>query len=191
MFYISVISLCWLALLIINPLKFSPFMIKNWYKFGAVPINLILKIDNLNWPISFAYMTILLSYLLTSVVHLQGNTSLYSWIQITVIIIVGWVVILADDYWTVLIAWIVLDFIEFLIGFRYKSINPDFFFKHFLWKLIGSMLLVYAISTSFLVNPFILFEKRVEGVGIILLAAVFLHSGILTFSFGNNKKNKN
>ena len=180
MVFILTTMLVWLLLFIIQPEKISPLVVKNWIKIGSTPVDLILEMNDLNWPISISYFTILISFLLTSIVHLQGNKSLYAWVEMTILVFSGWLVILAGDYWSILITWTLIDFVELLFHLKYKMLDPDRFYLHFLGKFIGSMLLVYGISISFQVNPQSLFGNNIKGVGIVILLAAILHSGILS-----------
>jgi len=184
MVFILATSIVWLLLFIIQPDKISPLVVKNWIKIGSTPVDLTLEINSLNWPIGVSYFTILLSYLLTSIVRLRGNKSLYAWVEMTVLVVSGWLVLLARDYWSILIAWTLIDFVELLFHLRYKMLDPVRFYLHFLVKFIGSMLLVFGISRSFQVNPQSLFGNNIEGVGTVILLAAILHSGI----FSNTQK---
>ena len=172
-------SIVWLLLIIIQPEKISPFVVRNWIKIGSTPVDLIFEINNLNWPISVSYFTILVSYLLTSIVRLRSMKSLFAWVEMTVLVLSGWIILLAGDYWSILITWTLIDFVEILFYIRYKILNPDRFYLHFLSKFIGSMLLAFGISRSYQVNPRVLFGNNIEGVGAIILLAAILHSGIL------------
>lgn len=174
------ISLVWVALLIIQPDKISPLIIENWININASPINLLFQINNINWPISISYFSFLLAYLLSSIAHLKGINSLYDWVEIVVLIVSGWVFLLAGDYWSILIGWTLIDFVELIFHFRHKAFNSDSFYSHFLIKFFGSLLLIYGISRSYQVNPISLFEKDVEGIGLIVPLAAILHSGILS-----------
>jgi len=178
-------SIVWLLLIIIQPEKIQPFVVRNWIKIGSTPVDLTLEINDFNWPISVSYLTILVSYLLTSIVRLRGIKSLFTWVEMTVLVISGWLVLLAGDYWSILISWALIDIVEILFHIRYKMLDPDRFYLHFLSKFIGSMLLVFGISKSFQINPQGLFGNNVEGVGAIILLAAILHSGIL---FNSQKK---
>ena len=178
--FIILISLVWIVLLIIQPDKISPLIIENWINIDTSPINLLFQIKNSNWPISISYFSFLLAYLLSSIVHLNGSNSLYDWVEMVVLIISGWVFLLAGDYWAILIGWTLIDFVELIFHFRHKGLNSDSFYSHFLIKFFGSLLLIYGISRSYQVNPVRLFEKKVEGIGLILPLAAFLHSGILS-----------
>jgi len=180
MVFIITTSIVWLLLFVIQPDKISPLVVKNWIKIGSTPVDLTFEIDSLNWPISISYFTILLSYLLTSIVRLQGDKSLYIWVEMIVLALAGWLVLLAKDYWSILIAWTLIDFVELILHLKYKMLNPDKFYLHFLVKFIGSMLLVYGISRSFQVNPQSLFANNIEGVGTVILLAAILHSGIFS-----------
>ena len=175
-------SIVWLLLIIIQPERVSPFVVRNWIKIGSTPVDLMLEINDFNWPISVSYFTILVSYLLTSIVRLRSIKSLFAWVEMTVLVISGWLILLAGDYWSILITWTLIDFVEVLFYIRYKMLNPDRFYFHFLSKFIGSMLLVFGISRSFQVNPQGLFGNNIQGVGAIVLLAAILHSGIL-FNF--------
>jgi len=185
MIFIFTTSIVWLLLFIIQPDEISPLVVKNWIKIGSTPVDLTLEINSINWPISVSYFTILLSYLLTSIVRLRGNKSLYAWVEMTVLVISGWLVLLARDYWSILITWTLIDFVELIFHLRYKMLDPERFYFHFLVKFIGSMLLVFGISMSFQVNPQSLFENNIEGVGTVILLAAILHSGIF---FDTQKK---
>ncbi len=99
--FILVTLIVWLLLFIIQPDKISPIVVKNWIKIGSTPVDLTLEINSLNWPISVSYFSILLSYLLTSIVRLRGNKSLYAWVEMTVLVVSGWLVLLAGDYWSI------------------------------------------------------------------------------------------
>ena len=184
MVFILATSIVWLLLFIIQPDKISPLVVKNWIKIGSTPVDLTLEINSLNWPISVSYFSILLSYLLTSIVRLRGNKSLYAWVEMTVLVVSGWLVLLAGDYWSILITWTLIDFVELIFHLRYKILDPARFYLHFLVKFIGSMLLVFGISRSFQVNPQNLFGNNIEGVGTVILLAAILHSGI----FSNTQK---
>jgi hypothetical protein len=180
MVFIFTTSIVWLLMFIIQPDKISSLVVKNWIKIGSIPVDLTLEINSLNWPISVSYFTILLSYLLTSIVRLRGNKSLYAWVEMTVLVVSGWLVLLAGDYWSILIAWTLIDFVELIFHIRYKLLDPDRFYFHFLVKFIGSMLLVFGISRSFQVNPQSLFGNNIEGVGTVILSAAILHSGVFS-----------
>ena len=188
MVFILTALIVWLLLFFIQPDKISPLVVKNWIKIGSTPVDLTLKVNNMNWPISVSYFTILLSYSLTSIVRLRGNKSLYAWVEMTVLVISGWLVLLAGDYWSILITWTLIDFVELIFHLRYKMLDPVRFYFHFLVKFIGSMLLVFGISRSFQVNPQNLFDNNIEGVGTVILLAAILHSGI--FSNTQNKSSK-
>jgi len=125
-------SVVWLLLIIIQPEKISPFVVRNWIKIGSTPVDLILEINDLNWPISVSYFTILVSYLLTSIVRLRSIKSLFAWVEMTVLVLSGWIILLAGDYWSILITWTLIDFVEILFYIRYKMFNPDRFYLHFL-----------------------------------------------------------
>ncbi len=178
-------SIVWLLLIIIQPEKIQPFVVRNWIKIGSTPVDLTLEINDFNWPISVSYFTILVSYLLTSIVRLRGIKSLFTWVEMTVLVISGWLVLLAGDYWSILISWALIDIVEILFHIRYKMLDPDRFYLHFLSKFIGSMLLVFGISKSFQINPQGLFGNKVEGVGAFIMLAAILQSGIL---FNSQKK---
>jgi len=180
MVFIFITSMIWLLLFIVQPENISLLVVKNWIKIGLNPVDLTLQINGLNWPISVSYFTILVSTILTSIVRLRGNKSLYTWVEMTVLIISGWLVLISKDYWSILIAWTLIDFVELLFHLRYKILDPDRFYFHFLAKFIGSMLLVYGISRSFQVDPQGLFGNNIEGLGIVILLAAILHSGILS-----------
>ena len=109
MIFIFTTSIVWLLLFIIQPDEISPLVVKNWIKIGSTPVDLTLELNSTNWPISVSYFTILLSYLLTSIVRLRGNKSLYTWVEMTVLVISGWLVLLARDYWSILITWTLID----------------------------------------------------------------------------------
>jgi len=180
MVFIFSTLIVWVLMIVIKPDKISPFIVKNWIKIGSTPVDLTLEINDLNWPISVGYFTILISYLLTSIVNLRGNKSLYTWVEMTILIVSGWLVLLARNYWSILITWTLIDFVELIFYLRYKIVNPNRFYLHFLTKFIGSMLLVYGISMSFQVNPRNLFGNNFEGLGTVILLAAILHSGILS-----------
>ena len=184
MIFIFTTSIVWLLLFIIQPDEISPLIVKNWIKIGSTPVDLTLEINSINWPISISYFTILLSYLLTSIVRLRGNKSLYAWVEMTALVISGWLVLLTRDYWSILITWTLIDFVELIFHLRYKMLDPERFYFHFLVKFIGSMLLVFGISRSFQVNPQSLFGNNIEGVGTVILLAAILHSGV----FSNTQK---
>jgi hypothetical protein len=189
MVFILTNSIVWLLLFIIQPEKISPLVLKNWIKIGSTPVDLILELNNMNWPISVSYFTILVSYSLTSIARLRGNKSLYAWVEMAVLVLSGWLVILAGDYWSILITWTLIDFVELLFYLRYKILDPDGFYLHFLVKFIGSMLLIYGISRSFQENPQGLFRNNIEGVGTVILLAAILHSGILSNIQKKSSKN--
>jgi len=178
--FILTTSIVWLLLFIIQPDRISPLVMKNWIKIGSTPVDLTLEINSLNWPISVGYFTILLSYLLTSIVRLHGNKSLYTWVEMTVLALVGWLVLLARDYWSIFIAWTLIDFVELIFHLKYKMLDPEKFYLHFLVKFIGSMFLVFGISRSFQANPQSLFANKIEGVGTVILLAAILHSGVFS-----------
>jgi len=180
MVFIIITSIVWLLLFVIQPDEISPLAVKNWIKIGSTPVDLTFEINSLNWPISVSYFTILLSYLLTSIVRLRGDKSLYTWVEMTILALAGWIVLLASDYWSILIAWTLIDFVELIFHLRYKMLDPDKFYLHFLVKFIGTMLLVFGISRSFQVNPQSLFENNIEGVGTVILIAAILHSGVFS-----------
>ena len=184
MVFVFTTSIVWLLLFIIQPDEISPLVVRNWIKIGSTPVDLTLEINSINWPISVSYFTILLSYLLTSIVRLRGKKSLYAWVEMTVLVISGWLVLLARDYWSILITWTLIDFVELIFHLRYKMLDPERFYFHFLVKFIGSMLLVLGISMSFQVNPQSLFGNNIEGVGTVILFAAILHSGV----FSNTQK---
>jgi len=180
MVFIITTSIVWLLLFVIQPDKISPLVVKNWIKIGSTPVDLSFEINSLNWPLSVSYFTILFSYLLTSIVRLRGDKSLYAWVEMTILTLAGWLVLLASDYWSILIAWTLIDFVELIFHLRYKMLDPDKFYFHFLVKFIGSMLLVFGISRSFQVNPQSLFGNNIEGVGTVILLAAILHSGVFS-----------
>jgi len=187
---IVVVSLVWALAYIVLPGYGLPLVLQNWFGYSSSAINLKLTVDGSNWHISFIYFSILLSFLLTSIVHLEGNKSLFSWLETIILIVIGWISILARDYWSILISWTLIDFMDIFYYFRYKSLNTEKLLTHFLLKFIGSMLLVYAISTSFQVNPQQLFEKSFKGMGVIVLLAAIFHSGLLSDSFISRTGNK-
>jgi len=180
MVFIITTAIVWLLLFVIQPDKISPIVVKNWIKIGSTPVDLSFEINSLNWPISVSYFTILLSYYLTSIVRLRGDKSLYTWVEMTVLALAGWLVLLASDYWSILIAWTLIDFVELILHLKYKMLDSDKFYLHFLVKFIGSMLLVFGISRSFQVNPQSLFANNIEGVGTVILLAAILHSGVFS-----------
>jgi len=190
MVFFLVTSTIWLLLIIIQPEKISPFVVRNWIKIGSTPVDLMFEINDFNWPISVSYFTILVSYLLTSTVHLRSIKSLFVWVEMTVLVMSGWLTLLAGDYWSILITWALIDFVEILFYIKYKMLNHDRFYLHLLTKFFGSMLLVFGISRSFQVNPQGLFGNNIEGVGAIILFAAILHSGIL-FKFHKKSTKSN
>jgi hypothetical protein len=95
-------------------------------------------------------------------------------------VVCGWLILLAGDYWSLLIAWTLIDFVEIIFHIRYRILDPDRFFIHFLIKFIGSMLLVIGISRSTQANPSGLFKNNNEEVGLIILFSAILHSGVFS-----------
>jgi hypothetical protein len=179
--------LIWLILMITQPSKISPLVIENWVMIGDSPVNLIFQMNTSNWPISITLFSFLIAFLLTSITRVKGNHSLFEWVEISILIVSGWIVLMAGDYWSILIGWTLIDFVELIIHFHHKGLNPEKFYSHFLIKFLGSLILIFGISRSFQINPFELFEKKVEWIGILIPIAAFLHSGL--FSNYSEKSN--
>lgn len=180
MIFVFSTLIVWLLLVFIGVDNFSPLVVNNWMKIGSSPVNLKLEINSLNWPLVVSYIAILLSFVLTSIVRLRGNESVYTWVETTVLVVCGWLILLAGDYWSLLIAWTMIDFVEIIFHIRYKILDPDRFFIHFLTKFIGSMLLVIGISRSSQANPPSLFKNNIEGLELIILLSAILHSGVFS-----------
>ena len=178
-FVISILAV-WLFMVIVQPATISPLVLKNWIKIGSSPVNLTLEINDLNWPICVSYFAILLSYILTSIVRVRGNESVFTWVEMTILVVCGWLILLAGDYWSLLITWTLIDFVEMFFHIRYRILDPDRFFIHFLIKFIGSMLLVLGISRSFQANPQGLFKNNIAEIESIILLSAILHSGVFS-----------
>jgi hypothetical protein len=179
LFLVGSAVLIWLILLITQPNKISPWVIEDWIVIGGPPVSLNFQMNNSNWSLSVTYFSLLIAFLLTSVIHLRGSTSLYEWIEMGLLILSGWIVLMAHDYWSILIGWTLIDFVELIFHFRYKALTYKEFYSHFLFKFMGSLLLIFIISRSFQINPTELFAKKFDGIGLLIGLAAMLHSGIL------------
>jgi hypothetical protein len=171
--------LVWLILLFTQPSNISPWIIENWIEIGGSPVSLNFQINNSNWPISLTFFSLLIAFYLTSIIYLKGSASLYEWVEMGLLILSGWVVVMAQDYWAILIGWTLIDFVELIFHFHHKALTSKTFYSHFLIKFMGSLLLIFGISRSFQINPIVLFEKKVDGIGLLLPLAALLHSGVL------------
>jgi len=170
----------WLLLLVIPHDRINPFEINNWYQITDYQVGLRFHLDQSNWTIVFSLFTFHLAFLLTSLARLDIRTDFKFWIMEAGQIALTYAVLTAGDLRTLILTWTALDMADlFYWLFVKKTVDNTKIFKPYVFKLIGSLLLILNIARLAGTGQSLLLEKFPSTASVSLFFAALLHSGIL------------
>lgn len=176
--FISIIE--WLLLILIRIENFTPFVAAGWFSIGDTPVIRQLHIVEANWPLAFAFVSTIPTFLLTGIARLDVRRDLRYWSAGILYISIGFLAVLTADLWSVVIFWTALDLLEVfyqLVVFNEQEQGQ--FQRSLIIRFLGSLLLVFATASlsSSSINPSL---GGLSGSGgALVFVAAFLHSGIL------------
>lgn len=183
MMLVFISFILWLLILVIKKDSFFPFIINNWFSFNNNNISLRFVVNDQNWILVISLLTINLTFFLTGIARLDVKSDLNNWVFQLILIAFSFLALLSADLWSVVLAWTVLDLLELAYNrLILKDIGGNYFFRKFIIKFLGSMVLIWniaALSKSG-INPLLSGIVSSSSSASIFLAA-FMHSGILPF----------
>lgn len=189
--WLAVLSIClliWLIILFVPQEKTPIVDLNNWYQIGASSISLRFQITPSTFSIILLSLAYNLSFFFTAVARLNIRSDLKFWsVQLlqTVFFILA---IAADNTWSLLLAWTMLDILGFLYQLRTSlEKNKDEIFRKVIIKFIGSMLLVWNIANTARLNLDVSMDNLAGVSRQGFFMAAFLHSGILPYTTRNQK----
>jgi len=189
MILVFISFMLWTALIIIPYNRFSPIIHNNWFRFGETRINLQFVINPQNWILVVSLFALNLSFLLTGISRLDIKNDLANWVFQLLLIAFSFLALISADLWSILLLWTAIDLLE--LGFHImvlKDASEKIYFRRFIIKSIGSMVLIWNIASlsrsgfNPLINGIV---SSIPNTSIFL--AVLLHSGI--FPFESESKN--
>ena len=138
----------WLAIMIIPYDRFSPIVINDWFRFGETRISLLFALNPQNWILVLSLFAINLSFFLTGITRLEIKSDLKSWIFQLLLIALSFLALISADLWSVVLLWTAIDLLE--LSFHrmiLKDANEKIYFRKFIIKSIGSILLIWNIAS--------------------------------------------
>jgi len=180
--FISLVAVC-LILLIAVPINVKSFVRPDYFSSGTASVDLIFQLTAENRLAGIGLFTFVLAFLTTDAISPRGNQTLFRWFELLISASAVWLVLLAANAWTVLLAWTVLDLVSLLSDLIYRHRNAADFAPFYLSKFIGSILLVYIIARAYQASPQNLLGSPIPNLGLWLAASVLFHSGLLFSKF--------
>jgi len=179
----------WIAFIIVPYNRFSPIIFNDWFRFGETRISLQFALNPQNWILVLSMFGLNLSFLLTGLTRLDIKNDLASWVFQLFLIAFSFMALISADLWSIVLLWTAIDLLE--LGFHIiflKDANEKIYFRKFIVKSIGSILLVWNIASlsrsgfNPLINGIV---SSVPNTSIFL--AALLHSGILPVDSESNR----
>ncbi len=176
--------LLWLMTMVIPHDGTVRFAINNWFSTGNMKISLNIAINPINWPIVFALLTLHLAFLFVSGSRQELDQDFIFWILEAAEITLAYFVVTAADLWTVIIAWTTMDIGNLIYElFLQKGVTITRMITPLIFKLSGSLLLIYATAFSSGSSQVLMVENIPASSSGMFFAAAILHSGVLPFRF--------
>ena len=179
--FISV--MIWLAFIVIPYNRFSPIIINDWFRFGETRISLQFALNPQNRILALSLFAVNLSFFLTGISRLDIRNDLTSWIYQLMLIAFSFLALITADLWSVVLLWTALDLLELTFHrLIIKDTNEKIYFRKFIIKSLGSILLIWNIASlsrsgfNPLINGIVSSSPNTS----IILAAL-MHSGIFPF----------
>jgi hypothetical protein len=147
MLFVFISLILWLLLLFIPNNRFSPIIINDWFKFGEINISLQFALNPQNWILVLSLFAFNLSFFLTGIARLDVKNDLRRWIFQLLLLAFSFLALISADLWSVVLLWTVLDLLELAYHhFILKEVNERFYFRKFIIKSLGSILLIWNIA---------------------------------------------
>jgi len=170
----------WLVLFLISPGAIQPLQIQNWFRNDFSPIHLNFSITDLNWGLILAFLSMQLAFLLTTVADKNYKYNSIYWIILCLETTIAYAVLTSSNLFTLILLWTTWDVFEmnYWIFFRHRFAETTIL-RPFVFKLAGSLILVMSAAILTSNDQSVLLGEIPASIGIILLIASILHSGII------------
>jgi hypothetical protein len=106
-----------------------------------------IALNSQNWILVLSLLAFNLSFFLTGIARLDVKNDLKSWIFHLLLVAFSFLALISADLWSVVLLWTILDLLE--LAFHYfilKEVNGKNFYRKFIFKSLGSILLIWNIA---------------------------------------------
>jgi len=185
---IAVSLIVWGLVLLMPPQKETVFEYKNWFMLADKTISLKYSINPTNFAFLFLTIAYNLSFFLTAVSRLNIRSDLNYWTVQLLLTICAVLAFSASNLWSLLLAWTLLDVLNFLyqLGTNSDTIKDEIF-RATLIKFAGSMLFVLSTVKTAGMNLNIDLDNLAVMPQHSFFLAALLHSGILPYPIKNKE----
>ena len=189
MVLVFVSLILWLALMVIPYDRFLPIIFNDWFRFGETRISLQFALNLQNWILVLSLFALNLSFFLTGIARLDIRRDLTIWIFQLLLIAFSFLALISADLWSVVLLWTALDLLE--LSFHRLIINDaneKIYFRKFIIKSLGSILLIWNISSLSRSG----FNPLISGIvssspSTSIFIASLLHSGIFPLNIESKR----
>ena len=152
----------------------------NWGDTGVLDISPEILLDEISWSFALALSTLILAVILTDVSR-AGEADWSSWAGSMAIAALGILAVMAGNFETILILWVVIDFLDLITLFlRVRGYErQQGVILYFSTSFLGTMLVLWASVISFSQNIHLTFENIPPTLNLFIIAAVGLRLGVL------------
>ncbi len=170
----------WLVILLISPAVIQPFHIQNWFRNDFSPIHLHFSITDLNWGLILAFLSTQIAFLLTTVADQNFKSNSMYWIIFSLAMTILYAILTAYDLFSLILLWTVWDVFEMGYWiFFHRKFSETTNLLPFFFKLSGSLVLITSAALLMSRGQSVRFNEIPESMGLLLLIASILHSGII------------
>ena len=172
----------WFVLMFIPYERILPFTIQNWYRSGSALLGLSFAVNVSNWPVVFALMAFHILFLFTAATQPELNRDFIFWIVEAGEVALSYAVLTSSNLITVILTWTALDVSGLLYHiFLRDSWDIDYIFYPFIFKLAGSLLLVFTNAELVGSGQNTILENLPVSSSAMLFFSALLHSGIFPY----------
>ncbi len=171
--------LSWVLVWILRTQIGEKQIVLNWANSGVLDISPAMQLDEISWTFALALSTLILAVILTDVSR-AGEADWSSWAGSLAITALGILAVMAGNIETILILWVVIDFLDLLtLLFRVRGYKKQQgVILYFSTSFLGTMLVLWAVVISYSQNIHLTFENITPTINLLIIGAVGLRLGV-------------
>ncbi|KAA3643263.1 MAG: hypothetical protein DWQ07_22365 [Chloroflexi bacterium] len=172
--------LAWLSVWVLRIRLDAAFQLSQWRPLELFDQSPALAVDAFSWPFAIALSTITLAIILTDIGRAE-EADWYSWASSLALAALGLVAILSANLITLVLAWTIIDVLEFLVLLPYLTSDQDRrnLVIHSFTNLLGTMFLLWASVSAQSLGLSFQFAFIPASVSVYVLLALGLRMGVL------------
>ena len=181
----------WLAMMILRLYLPSTVSMIKWMPEALFRESPFLMIDYNSWPYAAILITILLAYIFTDSARSKANINPLNWSGSMVVIAIGLIALLAGNPLTMVLAWAVVDMVEFIYLLSVQKTDARQNRRIVLiyaFRMLSLIMLIWAVMVGWAeTGPFDV-ENIPDKAGVYFLIAAALRLGVLPFNLQIDEK---